>query len=49
MIQVGKNYYGHPSREVLDLLDASKIKVLRNDKDGDIVLETNGKSLSIKK
>jgi len=49
VIQVGKNYYGHPSREVLDLLDASKIKVLRNDKDGDIVLETNGKSLSIKK
>ena len=43
VIQVGKNYYGHPSREVLDLLDASKIKVLRNDKDGDIVLETNGK------
>ena len=48
VIQLGKNSYGHPHKEVLDLLSAKGIKVLRNDKEADIVLETNGKTLSIK-
>lgn len=48
IIQVGKNSYGHPHKEVLDLLSASKVRVLRNDKDGTIEINSNGKTLSVK-
>lgn len=36
VIQVGKNNYGHPTKEVLDML--SGVEVLRNDTMGDIIL-----------
>lgn len=38
IIQVGKNSYGHPTREVLDLLTSRKIHLYRNDIDGIIEL-----------
>lgn len=42
VIQVGKNSYGHPTKEVLTRLDNSGIKVLRNDIDGDIKIVSDG-------
>lgn len=40
-ISVGKNSYGHPNKETLELLARYKIKVLRTDEIGDIVIEAN--------
>ncbi|VVA44578.1 ComE-like protein, Metallo beta-lactamase superfamily hydrolase [Candidatus Roizmanbacteria bacterium] len=38
VISVGKNNsYGHPSKKVLEMLEAHKVKVKRTDVDGDIV------------
>lgn len=37
VISVGKNSYGHPSREVLDLLTKYNIQVKRTDQNGDVV------------
>jgi len=40
VISVGKNNpYGHPSREVLDMLKAKNINIRRTDKEGDIVFK----------
>ena len=37
VIQVGKNNrYGHPDKEVLDVLNEKHLQVLRNDIEGDI-------------
>jgi competence protein ComEC len=42
VISCGKNNsYGHPAREVLDMLKAAKIKVRRTDKEGDIIFKIN--------
>ncbi|MDZ4209577.1 MAG: hypothetical protein U1C56_00190 [Candidatus Curtissbacteria bacterium] len=41
VIQVGKNSYGHPTREVLDLLVG--VNVLRNDLLGTIEIDSDGK------
>lgn len=46
IIQVGKNRFGHPHQEVLDLLQSKNIKVLRNDKHGIIEIETDGNRFS---
>lgn len=45
VISVGKkNSYGHPSKEILDMLQSHKIKIRRTDKEGDIVFKiTNSK------
>lgn len=50
IISVGAgNTYGHPHRETMDLLDSKtwKPKVYRTDIDGDVVVKSNGKELSI--
>lgn len=50
VISVGAgNTYGHPHRETMDLLDSKtwKPKVYRTDIDGDVVVKSNGKELSI--
>ena len=46
VISVGKNnQYNHPSKYVLDLLEAKNIKIRRTDKDGDIIIKIpNSKS-----
>lgn len=50
VIQVGrKNRYGHPYQQVLERLAAVGAKVLRNDLDGDIVIQSNGQSYEILK
>ncbi len=50
LIQVGKkNRYGHPRQEVLDRLATAGIRLLRNDIDGDIRLESDGLSYIIRR
>jgi len=49
IIQVGKNFYGHPSEEVFKRLEKFGIKTLRTDKEGDIKIISDGKNLKIKK
>lgn len=50
VISVGNpNSYDHPDQETLDLLNSKtwKPKVYRTDQDGDIIVKSNGKELSI--
>lgn len=48
-ISVGKNNrYGHPNKEILDMLDQAKVKYLRTDEVGDVEVITNGTTWSIK-
>lgn len=43
VISVGKNNtYGHPNKEILDLLKQYKVENHRTDLEGDVVIETNG-------
>ena len=39
VISVGKNNYGHPSKEVIEILEDSDIKILRTDLNGEIYLK----------
>lgn len=49
IIQVGaKNPYGHPHQEVLDLLEANGVKVLRNDADGEVEIESEGRGFGFR-
>ena len=43
------NMYGHPHQETLDLLDSKtwSPRVYRTDRDGDIIVRSNGKELSV--
>jgi competence protein ComEC len=43
VISVGKNSYGHPAPEILEVLTDKQIKVLRTDKDGDVEVVSDGK------
>lgn len=50
IISVGKdNPYGHPHKETLDLLDSKtwSSKVYRTDENGDIIVKSDGKTLSV--
>jgi competence protein ComEC len=49
IISVGKNMYGHPSRQVLDLLGQMGIKCFRTDECGAVVLTSNGKSIRLRR
>ncbi len=48
VISVGKNKYGHPSKEILEILRDQEIKILRTDEEGDIEIVTDGKNWQIK-
>lgn len=51
VISVGAgNNYGHPDEKTLDLLNSKtwKPKIYRTDHDGDIIVQSNGKGLSVK-
>ena len=41
VIQVGKNSFGHPAKEVIDMLDTHGVKVLRNDVSGTIEVDSD--------
>lgn len=47
VIQVGKNSYGHPTDATLKKLSSKKITVYRNDKHGNIIFISDGKSLKV--
>lgn len=48
VISVGKkNKYGHPNQEILDMLGKYDIKTLRTDELGDVVVESDGNTISI--
>lgn len=49
VISVGKNNFGHPSDDVLQVLENSGIMMFRTDFDGAIVLKTYGKDIKIKR
>lgn len=42
VISVGRNNFGHPSSEVLELIKDKRINVLRTDRDGAVILKTFG-------
>lgn len=44
VVQVGRNNYGHPKKEVLDRLKEHKIAVFRNDENGAIGLDISDKN-----
>jgi len=49
IIQVGEdNQYGHPDSEVVNKLKEKNINIYRNDKDGDILVKTDGESYIVK-
>ena len=49
IIQVGKNNkFGHPHKEVIDLLTSRGVKILRNDINGSIELDSDGKAYQVK-
>lgn len=47
VISVGKNSYGHPTKEVIELLSNRAVKILRTDERGDIEVVSDGKNYSI--
>ncbi|QQG41601.1 MAG: hypothetical protein HYV90_05615 [Candidatus Woesebacteria bacterium] len=50
VISVGKNnIYGHPHKEILDLLGKYNIRVLRTDMGGDVIVSTDGEKYWIGK
>jgi len=49
VISVGKNSFGHPHKEILDLLKEYDIQVKRTDENGDVEVISDGKSWWIKK
>ena len=49
VIQVGKNNkFGHPHKEVLDLLNAHHVQILRNDLMGTIEVDSDGREYEIR-
>ncbi len=49
VISVGKNSFGHPHKQILDLLKEYNIQVKRTDENGDVEVISDGKSWWIKK
>lgn len=47
IIQVGRNSFGHPHKEVLDLLASKGVKIYRNDINGVIEIDTDGKTYKV--
>lgn len=47
IISVGKNDFGHPSRETLDRLKQHSMRVYRTDRNGGVTIESNGKRVGI--
>jgi len=42
VIQVGPNNYGHPHKEVIEILQKGNVKILRTDRDGTIIISGRG-------
>lgn len=48
VISVGKNSYGHPSKEAIDMLQSIGSEILRTDQKGDIEIISDGKDWVVK-
>jgi len=48
VVSVGKNSYGHPNKQVLEMLSQMKIKTLRTDVVGDIAIVSDGRKLEVR-
>lgn len=48
VISVGNNNYGHPSKEVIELLRNEDIEILRTDREGDVEIVTDGKRWEVR-
>ncbi len=48
VISVGKNSYGHPHKEILEMLSAFGVKVFRTDQMDDIIVASDGKRFWVK-
>jgi competence protein ComEC len=48
IIQVGKNFYGHPSKEVIDRYDKDGYEIFRTDKYGAIIIKVNEDHINIR-
>ena len=48
IIQVGRNSFGHPHKEVIDLLESKVVTIYRNDSNGIIEISSDGKSFKVK-
>ncbi|MBL7150909.1 hypothetical protein ISS86_03185, partial [Candidatus Microgenomates bacterium] len=44
VISVGKNSWGHPTKEILEKLSNKAIEILRTDQEGEVEIVTDGKS-----
>lgn len=49
IISVGKNKFGHPSQQVLDLLGQMEVRSFRTDECGAVILTSDGKSIRIRR
>ncbi len=49
VISVGKNSYGHPTPETLQRLENFGIHILRTDEYGDVIIESDGKNIYMRK
>lgn len=47
VISVGKNNFGHPAKELLNILSNSNIKIMRTDQKGDITIKTDGEKWNV--
>lgn len=47
VIEVGKNSYGHPTEDVLNMLENFGIQIKRTDKDGDVKFLSDGKIIKL--
>ena len=48
IISVGENNYGHPTEETLSRLRDADVKFYRTDMQGDIIVSSNGKTVTVK-
>lgn len=49
VISTGKNNFGHPSPNILELLNDNKVEYFRTDECGAVVLKSDGRKISIKR
>lgn len=48
-ISVGRNNFGHPSADVVERFENAGVNLFRTDRDGGIVVKSNGKTIKIQK
>ena len=48
LISVGENSYGHPTEETLSRLRDADVKIYRTDMQGDIIVTSDGKTVTVK-